>query len=218
MRRVASGGWNRGGLAVHEAGGRVPGEGVAGARRRHLGGARRTAPLHPLQDHGLGRHRSGRGGIRRRLWRRRGRRWSPPLGPAGGSDEVCGAARPARGRVHAVVRQHGARRQRAGDARRVSSGQRSRAGHGGRDRNIWSGRLRARYGTEHGTDGLPGSEARSWRAASGWRTTTLSADGWPTRRYCSTPARLRPSRAALQEYSRRCSGRSASHRRSHTWR
>ena len=41
---------------------RVPGEGVAAARRRHLGGARRTAPLHPLEDHGLGRHRSGRAG------------------------------------------------------------------------------------------------------------------------------------------------------------
>ena len=46
---------------------------LAAARRRHLGGARRTPTLHPLEGHGLGRHRS-RGedhrGARRR--RRRG--------------------------------------------------------------------------------------------------------------------------------------------------
>ena len=37
-----------------EAAGRVPREGVDGARRRHLGGAGPTAALHPLQGHGLG--------------------------------------------------------------------------------------------------------------------------------------------------------------------
>jgi hypothetical protein len=67
------------------------------------------------------------------------------------------------------MRQHGARRQRAGDdARRVSSGRRSRCrARWPRSRSIWSGTASERYGTEHGTDGLPGSEG-AFLACSFW--------------------------------------------------
>ena len=38
---------------------RVPRDGVAEARRRHLGGARRSPPLRPLEDDGVGRRSTG---------------------------------------------------------------------------------------------------------------------------------------------------------------
>ena len=85
---------------------------------------------------------------------------------------------PARGRVHAVVRQRRARRERPGHAAlRVPARQRSaRAGHGGGGReDAAARRLRAPLrAPSTAPTGCPERRARSWRAASGWPTTTRS--------------------------------------------
>ena len=70
----------RAGLARHDAGlgaaaraARAPREGLGAARRGHLGSARRAAPLHPLQGHGLGGFRPRREDGRALRHRRAGR-------------------------------------------------------------------------------------------------------------------------------------------------
>ena len=74
----------------------LPGERLARARRRHLGGARRPPPLHALEGHGLGGHRP-RGALDRGVRpgrRREGRQMLPHL-------------KALRERIHAEVCQRG---------------------------------------------------------------------------------------------------------------
>ena len=120
-------------LGPAEAAGRVPREGVEGARRRHLGGAGPAAALHPLQGHGLGRRGPGRPHPR------------GVAGPRRAARDVAVAARRHlhRGvreglqqedrRLHPVLRVGPARRQRAHDpAGGLPAARRSARGeHGG---------------------------------------------------------------------------------------
>ena len=120
-------------LGPADAAGRVPREGVEGARRRHLGGAGAAPPLHPLQGHGLGGRRPRRAharGVAR---------------PRGAARHVAHAAgrhlhrglreglQQGRRRLHAVLRVGPARCQRAHDpARRLPAAQRPARGEHGR--------------------------------------------------------------------------------------
>ena len=61
------------GLAVGDGPAELPGVGLEGAGRGHLGGARPAAPLHALQGHGLGGLRPGGQGGRAVRPRRPGR-------------------------------------------------------------------------------------------------------------------------------------------------
>ena len=75
---------------------RLPRERLAAARRRHLGGARRAPPLHPLEGHGLGGHRP-RVQVHRGVRHRRRR----------GADACCRTSRALRERIHAEVCERG---------------------------------------------------------------------------------------------------------------
>ena len=138
-RRLGMPGAERGWIA-RQGRARVPRGRLAAPRRRHLGGARRAAALHPLEGDGVGRDRphgaldpgAGHG-------RRRGAEHAPAPGRAARAHPRRGLRarlQPAHRRVHAVVRQRAARRQRAGHpALRLPARQRSaRRQHGGGDR------------------------------------------------------------------------------------
>ena len=111
----------RGGVGPPDAADQVHREGVDAARRRHLGGARAAAALHPLQGHGLGGGRPGRA---------HARGVADLKGPL---DEwkalrkeihdrgVREGVQPGRRCVHAVLRVGRARRQRAHDPPRRAS-------------------------------------------------------------------------------------------------
>ena len=182
---------------------------LAAARRRHLGGARRPPALHALEAHGLGGGRPRRAGHRgvRRSAATRGARMLPHLRALRERihDEVCERGfNPQRRRVHPVVRQRSARRERAAHARTsgFSAGQRSaRAGDRRGDReDADARRLRAplRHRARAPT-GCPGPRARSSPAASGWPTTTPSPGASTRRRRCSSGcSAAQPPRPALR--------------------
>ena len=102
-------------LGPAEAAGRVPREGLAGARRRHLGGAGPAPALHPLQGHGLGGRRPGGAHARGVA---RPRRTARDVAHAAGRHLHRGLRQGLQQggrRLHPVLRVGPARRQRAHD-------------------------------------------------------------------------------------------------------
>ena len=150
--------------------------GLAAARRRHLGGARRPPPLHALEGHGLGGDRS----------RRCGSSMSSAIGgEAGRAHAAAPARRCASGsttRSASAASTRGSARSRSPTAARRStracSSSRTSAFFPATDPRV-QGTVAAvektllrdgfvlRYATEHGTDGLPGTEG-AFLACSFW--------------------------------------------------
>ncbi len=148
---------------------------LAAPRRRHLGGARRAAPLHALEGDGLGRDRSRRARDRR-VRRSAATRAEDAAAPqrAGGADPRRGLRarlQPAGGRVHAV---RTARSELDASVLVIphfgflpGTDPRVQGTVAAVEKTLLRDGFVLRYGTEHGTDGLPGTEG-AFLACSFW--------------------------------------------------
>ena len=175
-RRRAGGG--RAVLGVAAAARQRPGQALAGRRQRHLGGAWRAPPLHPLARHGAGSPSTGRCGRSRTTAGTV--RWST----GGPSATRCARRSCGEGfdeQLGTFVQYYGSRRTDASllqipivgflppdDPRVIGT-------VAAIERELVHEGLLLRYRTEHGVDGLPPARSRSWRARSGWPRCTP----WP---------------------------------------
>ena len=174
---------------------RVRRAGLAAPGRRHLGGARRAPPLHPLEGHGLGRDRSRRARSSRSsaMRRRRGRAMLPHLRALRERihDEVC--ERGFNPRVGAFTQSYGSEALDASvllmphvgflpaqrPARRRAPSRPSR-------RRCCATASCSATAPSTAPTACPAPRARSWPAASGWPTTTPSPAASTRPRSCST--------------------------------
>ena len=156
---------NGGRLARHQGSVDLPRRGLATARRRHLGGARRAAALHALQGDGVGRLRSIGQGIQEfGLGGDEGKKMLAHLGALRERihAEVC--ERGFNPRVGAFTQSYGSE---ALDASVLviphygflpGTDPRMQGTVAAIEKELLRDGFVLRYGTEHGTDGLPGSE------------------------------------------------------------
>ena len=154
---------------------RLPRERLAAARRRHLGGARRAAALHPLQGHGVGRHRPAgqiHPGVRVR--RRRGARDAAAPAARCASESTPRSA--TAGSTRRSARSPSRTAAEALDASVLviphygflpGTDPRVQGTVAAIEKELLRDGFVLRYGTEHGTDGLPGTEG-AFLACSFW--------------------------------------------------
>ena len=120
-------------LGPADAADRVHRERLDAARRRHLGGARAAAPLHPLQGHGLGGRRPRRAHARGVARPRGAARASGGRCATRSSPRSARRATTTRSGLHPVLRVRRARRQRPDDPpRRLPPARRPAGGEHGR--------------------------------------------------------------------------------------
>ena len=165
---------NGGGLARHQGPVGVPRGRLAETRRRHLGGARRAPPLHALEGHGLGGLRSrGQGHCEFGVGGDEGQKMLAHLSALRERihAEVC--ERGFNPRVGAFTQSYGAS---ALDASVLviphygflpGTDPRMQGTVAAIEKELVRDGFVLRYGTEHGTDGLPGTEG-AFLACSFW--------------------------------------------------